>query len=112
MSPSSLRKMILKELRAARRAMLSAQWMLHLEAGDAEARTAAGRELLRVHHTILRLENEQLTEIRDALQENEGDLVAGTRSLGEALDDLSRVGDVLGAVGEVLGVVGRVIAVL
>lgn len=112
MSPSSLRKMTLKELRAARRAMLSAQWMLHLETGDAEAQAAAGKELLRVHHAILRLENEQLAEIRDALLENEADLVAGTRSLSEALDDLSRVDDVLGAVGEVLGVVGKVIAVL
>ena len=111
MSPSALRNMTLKELRAARRAMLSAPWTLGLEAADEETRAAAGMELLRVHHAILKLENERLTEIRDALLVNESELVEGTESLSDALHDLSHVEKVLGAVSEVLGVVGKVVTV-
>jgi DNA repair exonuclease SbcCD ATPase subunit len=112
MSPSALRNMTLKGLRAARRAMLSTSWTLGLETADEETRAAAGKELLRVHHAILKLENEQLAEIRDALLENEAELVAGTESLSDALHDLSRLEEVLGAVSEALAVVGRVVAVL
>lgn len=112
MSPSGLRDMTLKELRAARRAMLSAPWTLSLETADEETQAAAGKELLRVHHAILKLENEQLSGIRDALLDNETDLIASTESLSEALDDLSRAEDVLHAVSKALSVVGRVVAVL
>lgn len=109
MSPSELRNAALKELRAARRAMLSARWTLSLEAVDPATREAAALELLRVNHAILKLENEQLAEIRDALVENEADLVAGTESLNKALRDLTEVKAVLGAVSGVLGVIGKIV---
>lgn len=112
MSPSALRRMALKELRATRRTMLSARWMLTLEKADDETRASAGWELIRVNHAILKLENERLSEIRDGLLENEADLVAGTESLREALGKVERIDEVLESVAEVLEVVARVVAVL
>ena len=112
MAPSELRKATLRELRAARKAMLSARWALSLEAADEETRAEAARELVRVNHAIIKLENEQLSEIRDALVENENDLIASTESLQKTLENVGQVKKVLGAVSDVLGVVGRVVALL
>ncbi len=92
--------------------MLSARWTLNLEKADEETRASAGWELIRVNHAILKLENRRLSEIRDALLDNESVLVEGTESLREAMEDLSRVEEVLEVVADVLRVVGRVVAVL
>jgi hypothetical protein len=112
MSPSALRNEALRQLRAARLAMLSARWTLKLAKVDAETRSQAALRLLEINHAILTLENEELSEIRDELIENEEDLLAGTEALGDALKDLDRVKGVLNAVSGVLRVLGKVISLL
>jgi hypothetical protein len=110
MSPSAIRNETLKQLRAARRSMLSARWTLRLADADAETRSEAAMKLLEVNHAILMLENRDLSEIRDALIENEEDLLAGTEALQSALKDLGKVKSALNAVSGVLAALGKVIS--
>lgn len=112
MSPSELKAMTLQQLRATRKAMFSAAWMLALQDADAAARTQAAQQMLSVNHAIMSLENQQLAAIRDQLIGNEPALVAGTEALTRALRDLRKVRDVLDAVRGVLGVVGKIVALL
>ncbi len=112
MSPSDIKAMTLSQLRAARKAMFSAQWMLALEGADAEARADAARCMLAVNHAIMSLENQQLADIRDRLTANEAALNAGAQALSKALDDLSKVKNVLTAITGFLGTVGKVVSLL
>lgn len=112
MTPSALKSLTLQQLRATRKAMFSAAWMLALQGADAAARTEAAQQMLSVNHAIISLENQQLAAIRDPLIANEPALVAGTEALTQALRDLRKVGDVLNAVRGVLGVVGKIVALL
>lgn len=112
MNATEQRKATLKQLRVARKEMLSSRWMLALEDEDEETRSAAARMLLDIGHAIRRLENEQLADIRDALVANEEHLTEGRRRLEGALEDLERVTKVLSAAAKLLGVVGRIVNLL
>lgn len=112
MSPSEIRSAVLKQLQAARVSMMSARWTLSLEKMDAPARTQAANELLRVHHAIQELENQQLTEISDKLRDNEPDLLKGRDRLASALEDLKNTERVLTAVSSFISVVGRIVPLL
>ena len=99
-------------LRAARLSMMSAGWMLALEKKDAATRTSAAKALLRVQHAILKLENEQLGDIRDKLLKNDATLATGANELNGALQNLQQVQSVLKAVSGLLVVVGRIVAIM
>ena len=107
-TPAETRKDTLKELRATRKAMMSAGWLIALEGKPVEVRRDAAHKLQDVALAILRLENAKLREVRDQLIDNEVDLRRGRESLARARVNLSRVQTVLNAVGKLLGVVAKV----
>jgi hypothetical protein len=112
MNPSDIESMTLKQLRATRKAMFSAQWMLSLQSADAATQSDAAHQMLAVNHAIVTLENQQLADIRDQLIANEAALTTGAQDLSQALADLSKVKNVLSAVTGFLGVVGKVVPLL
>ncbi len=109
MNATEHRNATLKQLRAARKQMMSLRWNLALEDQDKKTKNAAARTLLDIQHAILRLENQQLADIRDALVDNEKHLIEGRRRLAGALENLERVTDVLSAATKFLAVVGRIV---
>lgn len=112
MSPSEIRDATLSQLRAARTAMMSARWTLSLEDKDKETKEEAAKQLLQVHHTIQKLENTELSGIRDKLLENDGELAKGREALENALKSLNKTKEVLGAVDSLLKIVARVVPLL
>ena len=110
MTPSDIESMTLKELRATRRSMFSAQWTLAFQGADDETKAEAGKQMLAVNHAIVVMENKELSEIRDQLVANEADLVAGTQSVSAAFDKIGDVKGALSAITGLLGTVGKVVA--
>ncbi|MFV1987925.1 MAG: hypothetical protein ACC682_11650 [Gemmatimonadota bacterium] len=91
---------------------MSAEWMRTLE-GEADAtKIEAALDLLRVNHAVVTMENTRLASMRDDLLANESDLIAGTRSLRGALEDLTKVGTILETITSVLNTVGKIITLL
>jgi hypothetical protein len=112
MTPAEIRDATITQLREARTKLLSASWVLSLEGKGEKTQANAARQLMRIHHAIQKLENEELSNIRDALVANEKDLEKGTAKLGKALKNLGRVKSVLTAVNGFLGVIARVIPLI
>lgn len=112
MAPSETRDRTLQELRRLRTAMMSAEWMLSLEAADEATRQAAARQLLRTQQAIVKLENAELAAIRDQLIANEAALAQGTADLRKALRKVAEVKQLLETAAAVLKIVGRVVALL
>ena len=111
MAPFEIRNSSLRALRATRKSMLSARWVLALEDEDDQTRAQAALHMLRVNHAIFKLESAQLGQIRDALLANEDELVEGTEGLREALQHLERVKSILTTITGFLNIVGRVISI-
>lgn len=107
-TPAELRTETLRELRAARKDMTSAIFLMALENESPEKRTEAAHKLLDTERAILALGNEQLADIRDKLVANEVELRKGIVELGKARKRLSQVAKVLDAVGSVLGIVAKI----
>jgi len=112
MNPSDLESMTLKQLRAARKAMFSAQWMIALQGADPTTKSDAAHQMLAVNHAIMVMENKELADIRDQLIANEAALTAGSQQLSQALEDLSKIKNVLSAITGFLGVVGKIVPLL
>lgn len=112
MNPSDIESMTLKQLRATRKAMFSAQWMLALQDADPTTKSDAARQMLMVNHAIMVMENKELSEIRDQLIANEAALSAGAQSLSQALANLGQVKNVLSAITGFLGIVGRIVPLM
>lgn len=112
MNPSDIQSMTLKQLRATRKTMFSAQWMIALQGADAATQSDAAHQMLAVNHAIVTLENKQLSDIRDQLVANEADLTSGAQELSQALTDLAKVKNVLSAITGFLGVVGKIVPLL
>ena len=109
MGPFEIRRTALRELRAARKAMGSAEFVFALERRDEETQREAAFVLLRVQSAIRHLEDVDLSQIRDALLENEDALRQGRDRLRRALERLTRVKDVLNTVSTILGSLGRIL---
>ena len=112
MSASQIKKDTLKQLHAARMAMMSARLMLALDKQGKKTRALAANELMSVNHAIQRLKNEQLPNIRDKLLQNEAALARGANRLNGALKNLNEVKPVLRAVSSLLLIVGRVVSMM
>lgn len=108
-TPSELKIECLKTLRAAQKQLNSAGWILALEKQPEEVRHEAALQLLDVQARKLRLENEELSEIRDRLLENEADLTAGQAKVVAALKQLRQVAKVLESVRGFLGTLAKVL---
>ena len=107
-TPGDLQNMTLRQLRAVREDMMSAEWDLSMSAETAAVKTAAAKKLVNVERAILALENADLAAIRDQLVANEGDLLAGTEALARARQNLAKVQEVLEAVGILISIAARV----
>jgi hypothetical protein len=112
MVPSEIRNQSLKQLRQTFLGMTSAEWDLALEGKPEEIVTKAAKNLLTVQRARLRLQNAELSTIRDKLIENEIALEKGRQQVSGALKNLQEVEIVLEAVSSFLGVVARVVALL
>jgi hypothetical protein len=107
-APGELKSMTLKELRAARKDMLSGPWKISIKAEPPDVRRAAALRFLDIEQAILELENAALADIRDKLAENEAALLAGTKALAKARQNLAKVQAVLEAIGTLLAVAAKV----
>lgn len=107
-APAELREMTLKELRAARKAMLSGPWKVSIQKQPPEKRRDAALKLSDIQQAILALENADLADIRDRLAANEDDLLAGVQALAGARQNLAKVQAVLEAVGTLLAIAAKV----
>ena len=112
MAPHEIKGKTLKELRALRRAMADRAFRLALRRQPKAEQRKAGDLRFEVEMAIDELELAQLTDIRDRLQANEGDLQAGITSLQGTLNDLGRVEAILGAATSFLGIVKRVVTII
>lgn len=110
-SPSELRKETLRELRAARKAMAAAGFLLALQRQPREVQREAAIKQLETQQTILALENAELAEIRDQLIANEVELANGIAALGRARQNISKVAKIIETVGSVLTTVGKILKV-
>jgi hypothetical protein len=107
-APSELKDMTLKELRAARKAMLSGPWKVFIQKQPLEVRREAAHKAVDIEQAILELENADLAAIRDKLVENEDDLLAGVKALAKARQNLAKVQVVLEALGTLLAIAAKV----
>jgi hypothetical protein len=107
-APSELKDMTLKELRAARKAMLSGPWKVFIQKQPLEVRRDAAHKAVDIEQAILELENADLAAIRDKLVENENDLLAGVKALAKARQNLAKVQVVLEALGTLLAIAAKV----
>ena len=109
MTPGEIRGKTLSELRRARKNMMSAEWVMRVEALPETERTAAAVALLEVCLAIRRLENARVAAIRRQLADNEGDLRRGIGALERAGEKLQRVGNYLKAATALVRLVGKVV---
>jgi len=112
MSASETLKGTLTELRAARLDMMSTSWLLAIENKDKETIALAATTLLQTQHAIRKLENAQLSDIRDKLLENESALQDGIQSLKSKRANLSQVQSVLAGITGFVKIVGRIIGLI
>ena len=111
-TPSEIRDQLLKDLRAARTQLMSAEWLTMIREEPKAERQKAASSLMHIQLALLDLENSELATFRDALVANEAELATSTASMHEALDSLESTAAVLEAVGEFLGVFARVVALV
>lgn len=111
-SPSSTYASTLATLNATRASFLDPAFQESLDSATPEVRLAASRELLQVQQAILTLSNAQLSSIAAQMAENEKDLNATTKSLSQALEDLTNVVAILDAASALVKVVAKVIPLL
>lgn len=108
--PSKTKNDVLKELRATRRDMISAAWIISLKNQPENVRRNAAFKLSDTQQAILALANAQLAKIRDKLMANEVELRNGRDALakGEA-EPREKVETVLQALGQFLTTVAKVV---
>jgi len=100
--------MTLRELRAARKDMLSGPWKLSIKDQPQDVRRTAALRLVDTEQAILELGNAQLADVRDKLVENERDLLAGAKALAKARQNLAKVQAVLEALATLLAISAKV----
>jgi ABC-type transporter Mla subunit MlaD len=111
-TPGQLRDQSLKDLRAARAAMNTAEWLLGLNALSPNERRSAALCKIDTHHMIVELENAKLAEIADALKANGADIGTSTQNMRNQLAQLNQVRAVIDGISRVLQVLGRIIPLL
>lgn len=90
--------------------MTSPEWDAMIQEETPETRRQAALAMLKVQQARLTLANAALTEISEALEENDAALRKGIGRLQAALDAFDRVERVLKGITAVLGVVAKVVS--
>ncbi len=109
MAPSKVRRKTLSNLGKAVKAMMTPEFDIALEGRTDAELTEAARTLLGLQRARLRLGTAELADIRDALRDNEKQLLAGIASLERSLENLNRLRRVLDTAAALLATVGRVV---
>lgn len=112
MAPFKLKRDALRQLNRTFEAMMSDDWDDAVVAESAAVQSKAGRRLMEVMRARRQLRNSILDDIRDALLENEEDLLAGQANLDASLQDLAQVERVLTSVTGFLKTIGRVVTLV
>jgi len=107
--PADIRKATVEELRAARKAMMSTEWMENFNTLPESEQKDAARLLFQVHQAIHKMENAKLADIRDKLVANEKALGDGIASLKAALKKIEKIAAAIKAIGQFLAIVARVV---
>ena len=109
MAPFQLRDALLKQLRGFRERMMALQFLLAVQELPANERNRAAQLLSAVQLMILRLSEQQLDEIRDALVENEAHIDAAVADAEGALADVEQVKETIAVATNVLSLVARIL---
>ena len=107
--PVQIKRESLSTLRATRRSMSSARWLMIMKKRSLEERREAALKRLAVEQMILTLGNENLTGISAQLKENENELNEARAALIKAREKLNYVKAMLGAVTRMLDILSQVI---
>jgi hypothetical protein len=102
MTPDDVSEMTLEALRAAREAMMSAEWSLEMDAATPDIRRRSGLLLGMVQGEILRLENAQLDALAAALAANAAALESASRDVKREVRRIAQVAKVLKAVDDLV----------
>jgi hypothetical protein len=108
-TPGETRDQLIRDLRAARSDLMSADWLTMIRVAPKAQRREAAENLMKVQLALLDLENEALAAFRDDLVANEAAITSSTASMKTALAKLETVTKVLKAVTGFLEVVARVV---
>ncbi|HEX5161923.1 MAG TPA: hypothetical protein VFV88_09380 [Steroidobacteraceae bacterium] len=108
-TPGENRDQLIRDLRATRTQLMSAEWLSMIREAPKPQRQAAADNLMKVQLALLDLETQALAAFRDQLIENEGDIAASSKRMRMALARLESTAKVLKAVGDFIGVVARVV---
>jgi hypothetical protein len=92
--------------------MMKFDFLLKVDALPPAEKREANRFLSAVQLAILRVQTEQLANLRNALVENEEDIEAAVSSVEDAVGDVKKVAKAIEAAGAVLKVVGRILPVV
>lgn len=112
MEAPEIRDQTLQQLDATLLKMTSPEWDLALVGQPQDVVTQAAKALSQVQSARLQLGNTDLSEIRDKLVENEGELEAGRLEVTKVLGKFETVETALGVVSSFLGIVERVVALV
>ncbi len=102
MTPDDINAMTLEALRAAREAMMSAEWSLEMDAATPDIRRRGGLLLGSVQGEILRLENAQLDALAAALAANGAALRTAASDVKREVKRIAQVARVLKAVDDLV----------
>jgi hypothetical protein len=108
-TPGETRDQLIRDLRDARTALMSPDWLTMIREGSKAQKQSAADNLMKVQLALLDLENEALATFRDDLIENESAIARSTASMQKALTRLESTEKVLKAVTSFLGTVARVV---
>ena len=108
-TPAENRDQLIRDLRATRTQLTSAEWLTMIRAAPKPQRQNAADNLMKVHLALMDLETQALASFREELVANETAIAASTRSMKQTLAKLESTAKVLKAVSDFLGVVARVV---
>lgn len=108
-TPGENRDQLIRDLRATRTQLMSAEWLSMIREAPKPQKQSAGDSLMKVQLALLDLETQALAAFRDELVAHEAAIAASTRSMKQALAKLESTAKVLKAVSDFLGVVARVV---
>jgi len=112
MPPHKLRDELLLTLRALQRGMSELEFLLKLEKQDNSVKKEAAKISLNVSMAIVRIVNEDLSDIRDSLRANESTLKNATKKMRAELDELEKVKKVLRAASKLVEVTARIVSLI
>lgn len=108
-TPGETRDQLIRDLRDARTALMSPDWLTMIREAPKPQKQAAADNLMKVQLALLDLENQALATFRDDLIANEAAIAKSTANMQKAITKLESTAKVLKALTDFLGTVARVV---